>query len=172
LRRNQRDFGRQFNYKDTQRISMSGEKPITGKAKHTDLTIDQIAAMQPGMSRLMEEISHRFWITFYAAQGGNWDLAAHELKQAKKMFKLCSTMRPQMAEMLNGYVEECFTPLEQLIAAKDFQSFERAYHRAVERANEFHVLTGYTQIKWRLPTAPPQHLDLTPQPSRPPKKEK
>jgi hypothetical protein len=148
---------------------MSEQKPITGKTKHTELTIDQIAAMLPGLAKLMEEIGYQFWIVYYAGQGGNWDLAVHKLKQVKNLFKQCSTMRPQMAKMLDSYAEECLTPLEAHIAAKDFEAFDAAYQRAVVRANEYHVVTGHTEVKWKLPPSPPQHLDLSPQPPRPKK---
>jgi hypothetical protein len=148
---------------------MSDTKPVTGKTKHTELTIDQIAAMQPGLAQLMEEISYQFWIVYYGAKGGNWDLAAHKLKQVKNRFKQCATMRPQLAKMLDGYAEECLTPLEADIAAKDFAAFDRTYQRAAARANEFHTLTGHTEVKWKLPPSPPQHLELSPQPPRPKK---
>ena len=50
---------------------MPDEKPIVGHTKHGDLTLDQLAELQPGLGTLMRDISDRYWILYYAAQGGN-----------------------------------------------------------------------------------------------------
>ena len=47
------------------------EGPIPGArvratTTHGTLTVDEIAAMQPGMARLMDELSRRYWVLYYA----------------------------------------------------------------------------------------------------------
>lgn len=41
-------------------------RPVA-RAKHGDLSLDQIAEIQPGMARLMLEVSERYWSSWYAA---------------------------------------------------------------------------------------------------------
>ena len=36
---------------------MADEKPIVGRTKHGELTLDQIAELQPGLGTLMREVS-------------------------------------------------------------------------------------------------------------------
>ena len=55
---------------------MADDKPPVGRTKHGELTLDQIAELQPGLGTLMRDISDRYWIAYYAAKGGNWKLAA------------------------------------------------------------------------------------------------
>src|SRR3972149_3063752 len=52
---------------------MAAERAIP--TKHGAITLEQLAEMQPGMARLMDEYAQRFWTMYYAAKGGNWALA-------------------------------------------------------------------------------------------------
>jgi len=44
---------------------------IKAKTKHGEITIDQLAEIQPGMALIMQEVAHRYYYTYYAAKGGN-----------------------------------------------------------------------------------------------------
>src|SRR2546430_6336145 len=41
---------------------------VRAATKHGTLTVDELAAMQPGMARLMDELSRRYWVLYYAAK--------------------------------------------------------------------------------------------------------
>ncbi|MCZ7626382.1 MAG: hypothetical protein M5R38_11860 [Candidatus Methylomirabilis sp.] len=60
---------------------MADEEPIVGRTKHGELTLDQIAELQPGLGQLMPLMSERYWICYYAAKGGNWALAAYQAQR-------------------------------------------------------------------------------------------
>ena len=71
------------------------ETPIPGSrvratTKHGTLTVDEIAAMQPGMARLMDEVSRRYWVLYYAAKARNWELARYMLKESEKVLTTAS----------------------------------------------------------------------------------
>jgi hypothetical protein len=136
-----------------------GESPVA-HTRHGDLSLDQIAEMQPGMARLMAEISDRYWIMYYAAKGGSWDLARHEFSELKKTMQLAGVVRPKYAEPLAGFIAEKLKPIEQAIRAKDWASFDREYRETADAANEMHGEFGYGYIHWQLPDQPPKHLRL------------
>ncbi len=140
---------------------MDNPPPPTAPTKHGDLTLDQLAEMQPGMARLMVEISDRYWVLYYAAQGGNWDLARHEFSELRKTMQLAGVVRPKYAEPLAGFIAEKLKPVEDAIRAKDWKAFEIAYRETADAANEMHREFGYAYIEWRLPATPPQHLRLS-----------
>ncbi len=137
---------------------------IVGKTKHGEMSLDQLAEMQPGLARLMPEVSDAYWTAYYAARGGNWRLAAYYVRKIGNLFKLCAITRPKYARQLDAYKMFTLDPLEATIAAKDFTSFDRVYKAGIAEANRYHVETGYGQIVWKLPAEPPPHLDLGPQP--------
>lgn len=142
---------------------MSDERPvIAGKTKHGELTIDQLAGLAPGLGRLMREIGERYWLLYYAARGGNWDLAHYAFRGMRKMFKTGGLTRPKMAGALASYDEKWLTPIADAIAARDWHAFSAAYTAATDEANRVHVSLGYGYIEWRLPNVAPQQLTLTP----------
>jgi hypothetical protein len=60
---------------------------LVGRTKHGELTLDQLASIQPGMARVMEEVAHRYSLMYYACKGGNWELGHHELKELRGLFR-------------------------------------------------------------------------------------
>jgi hypothetical protein len=142
---------------------MADEHRIVGRTKHGELTLDQLAELQPGLGTLMRDVSDRYWIAYYAAQGGNWDLAAYQLRGLRSLWKKMSTTRPKYRGMLEDYSQKIFDPLDQHINAKDFPAFDQTYRQGIEFANKLHVAAHHGEIVWKLPANPPAHLDLGPQ---------
>lgn len=138
-----------------------GEGSINvGRTKHGELTLDQIAELQPGLNQLMPQVGDRYWVLFYAAQGGNWDLAAYEVRALRSLWKKMATTRPKYKAMLESYGAQIFDPLDQHIASQNFPEFERIYRQGIMLANQMHVASKHGEIIWKLPPQPPQHLDL------------
>src|SRR5256712_4407036 len=68
--------------------SMAGKEKIpgdrvVGKTRHTELSVDEIAELQHGLSDLMDVLARRFWVMAYAARGGDWGLARYEWRGAR-----------------------------------------------------------------------------------------
>ena len=138
------------------------EQP-TGKTKHTELTLDAIASMQPGLARLMPEVSQRYHIAYYAAKGGNWHLASYQLRELGGLLRLGAVTRPKYVSQLEAFEKVHLSALLEAVEHHDFPTFEGAFERATEVANIYHQATGHPEIIWRLPQKPPDHLDLGPQ---------
>lgn len=137
----------------------------TGKSKHVELSLDQLVELQPGLGRLMPEISRRYWILYYAAHGGNWELAHHQWKQLTHLFKMGSTLRPKQEKNLSAFQSGSMRPIEDAIAAKDWAAFDKAFRAGIDSANKFHAITGHPEIRWQLPDEPPKEFDLSRQSS-------
>jgi hypothetical protein len=145
---------------------MSDEKPPVGRTKHGELTLDQLAELQPGLGQLMPIVSERYWTLYYAARGGNWALADYEVRSLRSLWQKMSTTRPKYKGMLNDYAKKIFDPLQQQIAARNFGEFEKIYEQGIDLANKMHVDSNHSEIVWKRPSSPPQHLDLGSQPEK------
>ena len=141
---------------------MPDEKPIVGRTKHGELTLDQLAELQPGLGQLMPLVSERYWTLYYAAKGGNWALADYELRGLKSLWQKMSTTRPKYKGMLEEYAHKILDPLAQHIGSRNLAEFEKTYQAGIDLANQMHVASRHGEIVWKLPPAPPQHLDLGP----------
>jgi hypothetical protein len=126
-----------------------------------ELTLEQLALMQPGMDRLMAEVGYRCHRLYYAAQAGNWRLAEYFYRSMTKQLKLCSTSRPKYDEDMTAYLELDCLPVRDAIKARDKAAFSAAYDRMVERANELHGAYGKSWIHWVTPASPPEDLDVS-----------
>ena len=139
-------------------MTTDGNSPVA-HTRHGDLTLDQIAELQPGMARLMVEISDRYAIMYYAAKAGNWEMARHQFSEMRKAMQMAAVTRPKYEEPLTGYQAEKLKPIEESIRAKDWAAFEAAFNDAAGAANEMHSELGYAYIVWQLGD-PPKHLKL------------
>jgi hypothetical protein len=131
-----------------------------GRSRHVELTLDQLVELQPGLGRLMPDVGRRYGILYYAARGGNWDLAAHQLRQLRHLFRLGATTRPKMAKHLEAFEHGTLDRLETALQARAWPDFERLFRDGIESANRFHAVTNHPEIRWRLPATPPDDLDL------------
>ena len=135
---------------------------VRASTKHGTLTVDEIAAMQPGMARLMEEVSRRYWVLYYAAKAGNWDLARYMEKEAEKILKTASVVRPKYREDIAAFLRDRLGPIVTAIDRKDWTGFDAAYRRGIEDSNMYHDKYNKRFIRFRLPDHPPEWFDLAP----------
>ena len=138
------------------------DEKVIVKTKHGELTLEQLAEVQPGLARLMKEIGDRFHVLYYAAKGGNWKLAEHEQKVTITILKAGGTLRPKYHQDISSFIQSHLHPLGESIKAKDWETFEHCYKSAVDEANKLHEKYGYGFIHYKLSKNPPDYYDLNP----------
>jgi hypothetical protein len=126
-----------------------------------DLSLDELALMQPGMDRLMAEVGSRTHRLYYAAQARNWRLAEYFYRSIIKQLRLCSTSRPKYAEEMERFLSEDCLPVRNAIKAGDPAAFDTSYKHMIDRANELHGVFGKAWIRWVTPATPPEEFDFT-----------
>ncbi len=78
-----------------------------------DLTLDQLAATQPGLDRLMAELGPRMHRLYFAGRAGNWRLADYFFRSVVKQLSLCAFSRPKYEEAINTYITTDCEPVRQ-----------------------------------------------------------
>ncbi len=126
-----------------------------------DLSLDELALMQPGMDRLMAELGPRVHRLYYAGMAGNWRLAEYFFKSVVKQLRLCATSRPRYEPEMASFVAEDCEPVRQAIRERSLVAFQAAYAGMVDQANHYHDVFGKPYLHWRTPATPPDDLDLT-----------
>ena len=137
------------------------DEKIIVKTKHGELTLEQLAEVQPGLARLMKEIGDRFHVLYHAAKEGNWKLAEHEQKVTISILKVGTTLRPKYHQDITSFIESRLHPLGECIKAKDWKRFEHAYTNAIDETNKLHEKYGYGFIRYKLDLNPPEYYDLS-----------
>lgn len=138
-----------------------GEK-IIARTKNGEITIDQLAEIQPGMARLMDELSRRFTYLYYSAKGGNWQMAKHQYNELVALIKILTTVRPKYAQDMEEYQKQYLPPVLDSIGRKDWSSFETSCDKAIEGSDLYHNKYGYSYIRYVVPSKPPEHFYLGP----------
>jgi len=126
-----------------------------------DLTLDELALMQPGMDRLMAEVGARTHRLYYAAQARNWRLAEYFYRGVVKQLRLCATSRPKYREEMDRFLDADCIAVRDAIKAGDLDAFDPAYAAWIDRANELHGVFGKPWIRWMTPKSRPEELDFT-----------
>lgn len=135
---------------------------IKAKTPHGEMTIDQLAEIQPGMAAIMKEVGERFTQTYFASKGGNWKLAAYHLNQLRAAFKTGKMTRPKFAEDLAAFDQEYLQPIFKAIHHQDWSEFEEAFKKAEAGSDFYHDKRGYPFIRYMLPKDPRSNLYLGP----------
>ena len=135
---------------------------VRATTKHGELSVDEIAAMQPGMARLMDEFSRRYWVLYYAAKSRNWELAQYMANESEKILEAAAVARPKYRDDIGAFTKLRLAPITKALEAKDWPAFEAAYHRGIDDSNIYHDKYNKRFIRFRLPDHPPEWFDLTP----------
>src|SRR6478752_3118264 len=93
----------------------------------TEEQLKTLAEIQPGLGTVMIEYSTRYTDMYYAAKGGNWDLAGYQLKEALEIQEVGETTRPARAAGLKAFETAYLEPLDASIKAKDFDGFDKTF---------------------------------------------
>ncbi len=125
---------------------------------HGEMTIEQLAEIQPGMAALMKVVGDRFTETYYAAKGGNWKLAAYHLNQLRAAFRTAKVTRPKFAEDLTAFDQEYLTPIFKAIHDQSWEEFEKTFRKGETGSDFYHDKRGYPHIRYVLPQEAPSNL--------------
>lgn len=131
---------------------------VKAKTPHGELTIDQLAEIQPGMAAIMKVVGDRYTETYYAAKGGNWKLAAYHLNQLRSEFKVAKVTRPKFAEDLAAFDKEYLQPIFKAIHDGEWDQFLAAFKKGEMGSDIFHDKRGYPHIRYVLPKEHPSNL--------------
>jgi hypothetical protein len=132
------------------------------RTKHAELSLEEIGGALPGTGEIMASVSSCYAMSWHAAHGGNWDLAAYYLRRTRSLLRGLAVTRPKYADQLARYDADVLEPLYQSLLARDRTTFEARYRTATDEANAYHVETGHPYIRWLLPAEPPEKgLDLS-----------
>lgn len=128
----------------------------------TEEKLKALAELQPGLGTVMIEYGARYTNAYYAARGGNWDLASYQIKEAREIQEVGETTRPARAQALKAFEKSYLDPLDEAIKAKDFKKFDAAFKAGIRGCNGCHMSQGFPYIKYQLPKGPTFPLSMKP----------
>jgi hypothetical protein len=147
---------------DTSRAPRAADHTHVADNGKAQLTLDELAAIQPGMARLMVEVADRMWKCYHAGKAGNRPLARYQLSEATKILKTSILVRPKYRDATQSFIAEEMAALRAVIEAEDWDRFDAVYDDVVTATNRYHEEFEKGFLVWMVPQDPPRDLDLTP----------
>ncbi len=117
--------------------------PTPAAAPDLQKQIDAVKAVVPKFAIPMREVGDRFQNMYFAAQTGNWALAAYMSKYMNGAMTPASLTKPAEYKVWKGFYEDTFAPVQKTIMAKDLKAFNSAYTSVIKNCNECHKAMGY-----------------------------
>ena len=127
-----------------------------------DLTLEEIALLQPSMARLMLEIGNRFHRCYHAAKAGNRRLARFQLSEGTKLLRQSVVVRPKYAEAMATFIAEDLARVREAIDGDDPARFEEVFAAMTVEVNRLHDVFDHGFLVWKVPEEPPGDLVLEP----------
>lgn len=147
------------------------QQPATSPAaspapRPTPLSLETLTQIQPGLSTYMMEAAQRFGVMWFAADRGNWDLAAFEAREAEQVLQHGAVRSNQSRQQgINAFNSALLEPLVKAAQSGDRTQFEAAYRNAIDGCNACHASQTYGQInrpfsfvKVQVPTNSPEDV--------------
>ncbi|HEY3247099.1 MAG TPA: hypothetical protein VGK88_02245 [bacterium] len=127
----------------------------------TDEKFNTLASIQPGLGTVMIEYGARFTNAYYAAKGGNWDLATYMLDEMIEIQEVAETTRPARAPLLKAFETNYLDKLVAAAKAKNWSQYQGLVPQIVGACNVCHAKTDHAYVVYRLPASPPAPLKMT-----------
>jgi len=127
-------------------FALSGSLAVAADAD-TQKQLDAIKAAIPKFAVPMREVGDRFQNMYFAAQGGNWALAAYMSKYMNGAMNPAALTKPDEYKVWKSFYEDTFAPVNKAIQAKDLKAFDAAYKAVINDCNGCHQGMGYGFIK-------------------------
>lgn len=109
--------------------------------------IDAIKGALPRLAIPMVEVGQRFQNMYYAAEAGNWALAAYESKHMNDAMNPVKVTRPQKYAVWENFYKKTYLPVSAAIRTQDFKALDREFRGIIKHCNACHDGMGYGYIK-------------------------
>ena len=120
----------------------------------TQAQLDALKAAIPKFAIPMREVGDRFQNMYFAADKGNWALAAYMSKYMNGAMNPAALTKAAEYKVWKGFYEGNFAAVNTAIQAKDLKAFNAAYTAVIADCNNCHKAMDYGFIQVVKQTAP------------------
>ncbi len=123
------------------------QTPAVPAGSPTPLSLEQLTAMEPGLSTFMMEAAQRLGIMWFAAQQNNWDFAAFEAREAQEVLQHGAVRQNASRQQgINSFNTSFMVPLIDAAQSGNQAQFQAAYTAAIQGCNSCHGAQTYGTI--------------------------
>ena len=124
-------------------LTLSSGAAMPATDAETQAQIDAVKAAIPKFAIPMREVGDRFQNMYFAANQGNWALAAYMSKYMNGAMNPAALTKAAEYKVWKGFYENGFAEVNKAIQAKDLKAFNTAYSSVVGDCNNCHKAMDY-----------------------------
>jgi len=124
-----------------------GSSVVMGADPETQAQLDALKAAIPKFAIPMREVGDRFQNMYFAANKGNWALAAYMSKYMNGAMNPAALTKAAEYKVWKGFYESNFAAVNKAIQAKDLKAFNASYTAVVADCNSCHKAMEYGFIQ-------------------------
>ena len=109
--------------------------------------VEAIKGALPKFAIPMREVGDRFQNMAFAAEGGNWGLAAYMAKYMNGAMNPAKVTKPKEYENWEAFYKGDFAKVTAAIASENLDMFKKEFNAVIASCNECHAGMGYGFIK-------------------------
>jgi hypothetical protein len=131
-----------------------GSGMATAADPETQAQLDALKAAIPKFAIPMREVGDRFQNMYFAANNGNWALAAYMSKYMNGAMNPAALTKAAEYKVWKGFYENNFAAVNKAIQAKDLAAFNKSYLAVITDCNSCHKAMDYGFIQVVKQTVP------------------
>ena len=120
---------------------------VSAAGEDMQTQLDAIKGALPKFAIPMREVGDRFQNIAFAAEGGNWGLAAYMGKYMNGAMNPAKVTKAKEYGDWKNFYEGEFAKVTAAIASENLETFKKEYNAVIASCNECHVGMGYGFIK-------------------------
>ena len=117
--------------------------------------IANLVELVPNTAIWMRQMGHRYGDLYFAAKRGKWEFAAYQAEEMEKLVGYVATARPGRAATAWEFHNAVFPSLHQVIAQRDWSTFEPAFALLSSECMSCHIKNDHAFVV--LPLPPRRH---------------
>jgi hypothetical protein len=106
-----------------------------------------VVKLVPGAAHWMIEMGERYQNLYWAARQEKWEFAAYQAEEIEKLVETLMLARPGRAASAGIFLGEVFPALHEVIAAKQWGSFETAFRKLNAACMACHVREDHAFVQ-------------------------
>lgn len=106
-----------------------------------------VVKLVPGAAHWMIEMGERYKNLYWAARQEKWEFAAYQAEEIEKLVETMMLARPGRAASARRFLEDVFPALHEVIATRQWNSFEPAFRQLNAACMACHVREDHAFVQ-------------------------
>lgn len=129
-------------------------KALRERVARLEKRVAQMERLQPTFAAFMPQFSERFHVLHQAGEAEDWQVAAHELAEMRRLVEVARLVDAERGELFDRFMTAQLDQLNAAVEHSDPQRFNEALNTTIANCNACHqaVGSGFIRVTLDVPS--------------------